>query len=238
MCAHGGCPENWRIKKKLTKWACPCNISDGIQMKKICLTGLLLGTNHGCVSTILNQSVLQCNGNIPVHVQPKSSKLKVTQSASHVLGLAGSTVIQFSEAWWKCEFCIILWSSVETSWCNLQKICRPAGKRGTAHHDNARPYTAWATQERIQELQWGLPEHLPYNLDLAPNPDLAPSDFHLFGPLKNHLGGQRFTDDEKVEMEVRKWLRQQSKDFYAAGFDALVKRWDKCINVGGWYVKK
>jgi hypothetical protein len=29
----------------------------------------------------------------------------------------------------------------------------------------------------------------------------------------------------------RKWLRQ-TKDFYAAGFDALVKRWDKCINVG------
>jgi hypothetical protein len=35
------------------------------------------------------------------------------------------------------------------------------------------------------------------------------------------------------------WLRQQSKDFYAAGFDAL--GWDKCINVfffnwysGGW----
>jgi hypothetical protein len=28
------------------------------------------------------------------------------------------------------------------------------------------------------------------------------------------------------------------KDFYAAGFDALVKRWDKCINIGGGYVKK
>jgi hypothetical protein len=25
----------------------------------------------------------------------------------------------------------------------------------------------------------------------------------------------------------------KSKDFYAAGFNALVKRWDKCINVGG-----
>jgi hypothetical protein len=24
----------------------------------------------------------------------------------------------------------------------------------------------------------------------------------------------------------------------AAGFDALVKRWDKCINVGGGYVEK
>jgi hypothetical protein len=32
---------------------------------------------------------------------------------------------------------------------------------------------------------------------------------------------------------VRKWLRQQSKDFNAAGFDTLVKRWDKCIHVGG-----
>jgi hypothetical protein len=38
--------------------------------------------------------------------------------------------------------------------------------------------------------------------------------------------------------QVLKWLRQQSKDFYAADFDALVRRWDKCINVGGGYVKK
>jgi hypothetical protein len=35
-----------------------------------------------------------------------------------------------------------------------------------------------------------------------------------------------------------KWLRQQSKYFCAAGFDSLVKRWDKCINVGGGYVEK
>jgi hypothetical protein len=53
-----------------------------------------------------------------------------------------------------------------------------------------------------------------------------------------HLGGNRFADDEEVETEVRKWLRQQSKDFHAAGFDALVKRWDKCINVCGGHVEK
>jgi histone-lysine N-methyltransferase SETMAR len=68
------------------------------------------------------------------------------------------------------------------------------------HHDNAKSHTARATQERIQELQWELLEHLPYNLDLAP------SDFHLLGLLKNHLGGKRFTDDKEVETEVRKWL--------------------------------
>jgi hypothetical protein len=37
--------------------------------------------------------------------------------------------------------------------------------------------------------------------------------------------------------QVRKWLKQQSKDFYAAGFDTVVKRRDKCINVGGGYVE-
>jgi hypothetical protein len=39
-------------------------------------------------------------------------------------------------------------------------------------------------------------------------------------------------------MEVLKWPKQQSKDFCAAGFDTLIKRWDKCINVGGRYVEK
>jgi hypothetical protein len=52
------------------------------------------------------------------------------------------------------------------------------------------------------------------------------------------LCGKRFTDDEEVETEVQKWLTQQSKDFYSAGFDAMVMQWDKCINVGGGYVEK
>jgi hypothetical protein len=38
--------------------------------------------------------------------------------------------------------------------------------------------------------------------------------------------------------QAQKWLRQRSKDFCAAGFDALVKRWDKCVSVGGGYDEK
>jgi hypothetical protein len=48
-------------------------------------------------------------------------------------------------------------------------------------------------------------------------------------------GRSKVTDNET---EVRKWLRQQSEDFYAAGFDTLVKRLDKFINVGEGYVEK
>jgi hypothetical protein len=51
--------------------------------------------------------------------------------------------------------------------------------------------------------------------------------------------GKLFDDDKELEKGVQKWLRQQSKDlFYSAGFDALVKRWNKCIEVGGGHVDK
>jgi hypothetical protein len=50
--------------------------------------------------------------------------------------------------------------------------------------------------------------------------------------------GKRFADDEQVEKGAWKWVRQQSKDFCAAGLDAVVKGGDKCISVGGGYVEK
>jgi hypothetical protein len=41
-----------------------------------------------------------------------------------------------------------------------------------------------------------------------------------------------------IPYQVQKWLRQQSKDFSAVGFGALIKRWDKCNSVDGGYVEK
>jgi hypothetical protein len=40
--------------------------------------------------------------------------------------------------------------------------------------------------------------------------------------LRNSLKDVRKT--QMMSHQVRKWLRQQSRDFYAANFDALVKR--------------
>ena len=33
-------------------------------------------------------------------------------------------------------------------------------------------------------------------------------------------------------------FRQRAKEFFAAGFQGLVKRWDKCLNLYGDYVEK
>jgi hypothetical protein len=53
---------------------------------------------------------------------------------------------------------------------------------------------------------------------------------------RNSLKGVR--KSQMLPNQVQNWLRQQPKDFYAAGLDALVKRWDKCINIGGGCIKK
>jgi hypothetical protein len=52
----------------------------------------------------------------------------------------------------------------------------------------------------MQEQQWEVLEHPPYS------PELAPSDFHLFGPLKHHLSAEHFPDDEAAEREITAWL--------------------------------
>jgi hypothetical protein len=61
------------------------------------------------------------------------------------------------------------------------------------------------TRVVMQEQQWEVLEHPPYS------PDLASSDFHLFGPLKHHLSADHFPDDETVKREVAAWFRQQHK---------------------------
>jgi hypothetical protein len=59
----------------------------------------------------------------------------------------------------------------------------------------------------------------------------------MLGALKPHLLAE-YCDDEAIEMEVTAWFQQQPKEFHAAGFQRLVKRWDKCLNVQEDYVKK
>ena len=74
--------------------------------------------------------------------------------------------------------------------------------------------------------------HPPYS------PDLAPSDYHLFGRLKEHLDGKKFRKNEEVIRDVQEWLHWQPKDFFLSGICKLPDRWRKCIANQGDYVEK
>ena len=87
----------------------------------------------------------------------------------------------------------------------------------------------WAKGLKANDIH-SLP-HPPYSQNLAP------SDYHLFGPMKKMLGGQKFPSDTEVQSVVRQWLGQQPASFFASGIQKLVDRWDKCLNELGRYVK-
>jgi histone-lysine N-methyltransferase SETMAR len=97
--------------------------------------------------------------------------------------------------------------------------------------DNARPHTGRSTVATIQDLSFECLPHPPYS------PDLAPSNFHVFGPLKEAVGGKSFRSDEEVQQAVHEWLRSQPKDFYSRGIHALPKRWNTCMVRSGDYVE-
>ena len=71
---------------------------------------------------------------------------------------------------------------------------------------------------------------------LQPGP--RSSDFHLFGPLEEFFGGQHFSTDDEEKQAALEWFNRTDTSFYAEAFQALVKRWDKCINVAREYVEK
>jgi len=66
------------------------------------------------------------------------------------------------------------------------------------------------TVEKIEEMGWELLQHPPHSRDLAP------SDFHLFGPLKESLRGIKFENNEDDQQHVLQFLHAADKDFYAA----------------------
>jgi histone-lysine N-methyltransferase SETMAR len=98
--------------------------------------------------------------------------------------------------------------------------------------DNARPHSAAQTQDKIAALRWERLARPPYGSDLAP------SDFHLFPARKRELHGRRFQTDAEVQAAVTTVLKSLSPEFFAEGFDKLIQRWDKWLNVGGNYVEK
>ncbi|UYV64479.1 hypothetical protein LAZ67_3000891 [Cordylochernes scorpioides] len=63
-------------------------------------------------------------------------------------------------------------------------------------HDNARLHVAQVVKAALQELEWEVLQHPPYSLDLAP------TDYHLFCSMSNHMRVTTFDDEE----DLKTWL--------------------------------
>jgi len=108
---------------------------------------------------------------------PTKKKPKTVSSAQKIMGTI----------FWDAEGCILI-EFLETGKTinaaryvqTLLKLHRALwdkcpGRKIIVQHDHVRPHTACLTLEKIENVGWEALPHPPYS------PDLAPSDYHLFG---------------------------------------------------------
>jgi transposase len=66
-------------------------------------------------------------------------------------------------------------------------------------------------KSEVTHNRWEILPHPPYS------PDLAPSDCHVFGRLKEHISGRHVASDEEVHCEVRSRLMVLNKNYFSSG---------------------
>ena len=85
-------------------------------------------------------------------------------------------------------------------------------------HDNARPHVAKSTREKLLQLGWVTLPHPPYS------PDLAPTDYHLFRSLSDHLREKKFDDENDLKTDLGNFFNQKPVVFYERGVLSLPER--------------
>lgn len=98
------------------------------------------------------------------------------------------------------------------------------------HHDNARPHVAKNTMQKLNELGWEILPHPPYS------PDMAPTDYHLFRSLTNHLSNKEFKNQDEVKSSIAGFISGKTRDFFDSGIKKLVNRWQIIIETEGQYI--
>lgn len=96
-------------------------------------------------------------------------------------------------------------------------------------HDNATPHTASMTTSKLESLGFTILPHPPYS------PDLAPSDFYLFSPLKSSLRGKTYDSSDNISADIQSWIDMKQRSFFMNGIRKLPARWKKCIEHNGDY---
>ena len=170
-------------------------------------TGCWLATSHGFTTVSPRRRGIQCSINIPT--------LSLLQ-----LGSSWSWPWQREKLWplsFGTRMASCLWTSGARPYSRLWPVYptpaeikewRPGQAAGHwhEHHHSSRQradsYILGHTGEKLAKLGWTVIPHPSYS------PDLAPSDFHLFRPLKDFLRGQYFTNDSELKTTVSSWCKK------------------------------
>ena len=100
----------------------------------------------------------------------------------------------------------------------------------TLHWDNARPHKSAIATAAIRRIKMSQLPHPPYS------PDLAPSDFYLFGEIKRRLAGKKLTTRDQLLEEIKAETKKISKETLEKVYDELIERLTAVSESHGDYI--
>ena len=103
-------------------------------------------------------------------------------------------------------------------------------KKYYIHFDKARSHKAKKVDDYLAQKKFTVPPHPAYS------PDLAPSDFYLFGKLKKKFECVMFESAEELEEAIRDEFSKISKNELKSVFNGWIERLQRCIEIGGSYI--
>lgn len=103
-------------------------------------------------------------------------------------------------------------------------------KKALIHLDNCRVHNSkkskqWFDENRVQRIP-----HPPYS------PDLAPSDYFLFGYLKDQLVNVILDGPEQLEAALTEMIREIPRDIMDNVFNSWIERCNEIIGANGDYI--
>lgn len=96
-------------------------------------------------------------------------------------------------------------------------------------HDNAPAHRSKMTAQKLLQLGWAVLTHPPYS------PDLAPTDYHLFRSLQDHIRDKKFENEQEVNEVVDNFFASKPASFYQQGIEDLINRWQYVVDHMGDY---
>jgi hypothetical protein len=163
-----------------------------------------LGRSHLRATT---SSVRRCvkhikDWNTDIADQPRCGRPR-TAATGRLFGKGGNNQMQLATFRWSTNFVMRFVKDVRRR--KLSSFSMTT--RGHTLH-------IWPCRQFEKNI-WKLLSYPPYS------PDLTPSDYHLFGPLKCHLRGHHYETDEAAQEAL--W--SSGTDFYSRGMFKILQPW-------------
>ena len=111
------------------------------------------------------------------------------------------------------------------------KDAKRENRKLTLHMDNARVHTASIVRQFMQQNGFAVAPHPAYS------PDLAPSDFYLFGALKSRITGRVFASSDEIIEWITREFQRISPDELERAFQEWKQRLARCSKSDGSYIR-